>query len=61
MLVPFAVNNSLEEEAFSVAYDVELLFGVVFWVIVYEQNVWRSRKLSVTPLFQNIAREGVTV
>lgn len=61
VLTPFPVNNSLEEEVFSIAYDVELLYGVVFGVIVYERAVWRSARLRVTPLFQNIAREGVSV
>ncbi|MBI4746611.1 MAG: nucleotidyltransferase domain-containing protein [Deltaproteobacteria bacterium] len=61
VLVPGEVNNSLEEEVFSLAYDVELEFNVVFGIVVYSKKFWNSKVASYMPLYINIKNEGVAL
>lgn len=61
VLVPGEVNNSLEEEVFGLAYDVELEFNVVFGIVVYSKRFWNSKVASYMPLYINIKREGVAL
>lgn len=61
VLIPFEVNNSLEEEIFDLAYDVELECGVVFGIVVYSKEFWNSPTASFMPLHKNIEREGIAV
>ncbi|MCX6327727.1 MAG: nucleotidyltransferase domain-containing protein [Bacteroidia bacterium] len=41
-------------------YDVELELGEAFSISVYNKNEWRS-KYWMTPLYQNIAKEGLRI
>lgn len=41
-------------------YDIELETGEAFSISVYNKNEWNS-KFWMTPLFQNIAREGLRI
>ena len=41
-------------------YEIELETGEAFSISVYNKNDWRS-KYWMTPLFQNIAREGLRI
>lgn len=61
VLVPGEVNNSLEEEVFGLAYDIELEFNVVFGIVVYSKRFWNSKVASYMPLYINIKREGVAL
>lgn len=61
VLVPFELNNSLEEEIFDIAYDIELEHGVVFGMIVYSKDYWYSQISQITPLYKNVKKEGVAV
>ncbi len=61
VLLPGKVDNAIEEKVFDAAYDVELKHGVVFGIIVYAKEFWRSEVAASMPLYQNIKREGVAV
>lgn len=61
VLVPFELNNSIEEQIFDIAYDIELEHDVVFGVVVYSKEYWYSQLSRVTPLYKNIQKEGITV
>jgi predicted nucleotidyltransferase len=41
-------------------YDLELETGEVFSITLYNKTDWRSRYW-MTPLFQNVSREGVRI
>jgi predicted nucleotidyltransferase len=41
-------------------YDLELETGEVFSITLYNRTDWRSRYW-MTPLFQNVSREGVRI
>jgi uncharacterized protein len=41
-------------------YDIELELGEAFSVTVHNKNEWKSRYW-MTPLFQNITREGIRI
>jgi predicted nucleotidyltransferase len=41
-------------------YEIELEIGEAFSISVYNKNEWKS-KFWMTPLFQNIAREGLRI
>ncbi|MBP7586210.1 MAG: nucleotidyltransferase domain-containing protein [Spirochaetes bacterium] len=60
-LLPVEVNNAIEEEVFSIAYDVELEFDIILGIIVYPLSFWRSPRAAAMPLHQNISREGVAL
>jgi predicted nucleotidyltransferase len=61
VLVAGEVNNSVEEEVFSLAYDMELQHNVVFGIVVYSKDFWNSRLASYMPLYKNVKREGIYV
>jgi len=61
VLLPGRVDNAIEEKVFDAAYDIELKHGVVFGIIVYAREFWRSEVAATMPLYQNIEREGVAV
>ncbi len=61
VLLPRRVNNAIEEKVFDAAYDIELRHGVIFGIIVYAREFWRSEVAGSMPLYQNIEREGVAV
>ncbi len=61
VLLPGEVNNTIEEEVFSIAYDVELEFDIILGVIVYPLSFWHSPRAAAMPLHQNISREGVVL
>jgi uncharacterized protein len=41
-------------------YDIELELGEAFSVTVHNKNEWKSRYW-MTPLYQNISREGIRI
>ncbi len=61
VLLPGRVDNATEEKVFDAAYDIELKHGVIFGIIVYAKDFWRSEIGSSMPLYQNIEREGISV
>jgi len=61
VLLPGQVDHSVEERVFDAAYDLELKYGVVFGIIVYEKAFWDSDLAADMPLHRHIASEGVAV
>lgn len=55
------VNNSLEEEIFSTAFEIELKYDVVFGIVVYSKKFWNSKLGKAMPLHWSIDKEGITV
>lgn len=58
VLVPCAVNEGIEEQIISIAYDIELSLDVVFGIIVHSREFWGSGRAAAMPLYKNIEREG---
>jgi predicted nucleotidyltransferase len=61
VLLPHTVDTCTEVKIFDSAYDMELKYGVVFGVVVYDKEFWHSELASFMPLHHNIDREGVVV
>jgi predicted nucleotidyltransferase len=61
VLLPGHVDHSTEERVFDAAYDLELKYGVVFGVVVYEKTFWDSELAAGMFLHRNIEREGLPV
>jgi predicted nucleotidyltransferase len=61
VVLPFQVNNAIEEQVFDLAYDVELEHGLIIGTIVYSKEFWNSVQAASMPLYKNIQREGLTV
>ena len=59
VLLDKEVNNSLEEEIFSTAFQAELKYDVIFGIIVYSKKFWNSNLGRAMPLHWNIDREGM--
>jgi len=55
------INNSLEEEIFSLAFKVELKYDVVFGIVVYSKQLWNSDRGKAMPLHRNVDRDGILV
>ena len=61
VVLPVPVNNSIEEQVFDMAYDIELEYGLVIGTIVYSKDFWYSDRAAAMPLYKNIQREGLFV
>lgn len=61
VLVPGELPHSQEEDIFDTAYDVELEYDVVFGIIAYSRDFWKSRRAQSMPLFENIRKEGISI
>ncbi|MCF6271498.1 MAG: nucleotidyltransferase domain-containing protein [Melioribacteraceae bacterium] len=61
VLLPVEVNNTIEMELFSLAYDIELKYEVVLGVIVYSKQFWGTKKAAAMALYKNIELEGMVV
>ena len=58
VLLNQSVDNTLEEEIFGIAFDVELEYEIVLGVIVKNAVNWKEKEIYY-PLGQNIVREGI--
>ena len=61
VVLPVKVDNTVEEQIFDMAYDIELEYGLVIGTIVYSKDFWYSDRAAVMPLYKNIQREGLFV
>jgi hypothetical protein len=61
VILPDKLSNAIEEQVFSLAYDIELQYNVVFGIVVYSLDFWLSPVAEYIPLFRTIRREGVTL
>lgn len=59
VLLDREVNNSLEEEIFSIAYELE--HDVVFGILVESKVFWNSDLAHAMPIHWNIDREGIMI
>ncbi|MBE0477817.1 nucleotidyltransferase domain-containing protein [Candidatus Aerophobetes bacterium] len=55
------VNNTLEEEIFSISFKIELNYDVIFGIIVYPQKFWDSPLGKAMPLHWNVDKEGIPI
>lgn len=55
------INNSLEEEIFSLVFQIELKYDVIFGIIVYSKEFWYSKLGESMPIYWNIKKEGVLI
>lgn len=60
ILVDAKVNLDYEKLFRHKLYDLELETGEAFSINVYNRTEWRSRYW-MTPLFQNVSKEGVRI
>ena len=61
VVLPSQVNNTIEEQVFDLAYDIELEYGVIIGTIVYSKEFWCSEQAASMPLYKNIQRESLFV
>ncbi|MCK4311379.1 MAG: nucleotidyltransferase domain-containing protein [Candidatus Cloacimonetes bacterium] len=61
ILLSRTVDNSIREEIFNNAFDVELEHNVIFGLIVHSKDFWNSEIARVMPIYQNIKNEGIKV
>jgi len=61
VLIPANVDNALEEEIFREAFNVELEYDVIFGIIVYSRDFWKSDLAGQMPLYQEIKKDGTIV
>jgi len=61
VVLPVKVDNTVEEQIFDMAYDIELEYGLVIGTIVYSKDFWYSDRAAAMPLYKNIQREGLFV
>lgn len=61
VLPPVKVDNSLEEDIFRAALQFELEYDVIFGIIVYQKQFWRSPLGRSMPLNNHIESEGVNL
>jgi predicted nucleotidyltransferase len=61
VLIPGEVDIALEERIFDLAFEVGLQYDVVFGVIVYSIDFWKTPRAAVMPLYENIKREGISI
>ena len=59
VILPFEVDNFLEEEIFGMAYDIEFSYNIVFGIIAYSRDFWISPLANAMPLYQNIQKHGI--
>jgi len=59
VLVPGNVDTDLKEEIIDLAFHIEIKYCVVIQIIVRSKDYWESGISSVTPLYQNVRREGI--
>jgi len=60
ILVPYPAGIKEEQKFRHKLFDVELKFGQAISTLVKYKNEWES-KFTFTPLYQNIAQEGITL
>lgn len=61
ILIDEEINTALEDEIISLAYDIELLYDVVFGLLIESKRDWNSEIFRAMPIHWNVNREGVLV
>ena len=52
------VTNEIEDKFRDDLYDIELESGQIISTLIYPKDYWKSRMV-YSPLFKNVAREGI--
>lgn len=60
ILIPSQANLTLEQKFRHKLFELELEYGQAFSTFVYSKSDWDNR-LRITPLYKNIAREGIRI
>lgn len=60
ILLPYSTNLKEEQKFRHKLFDLELYFGQAISTIVKSKKEWES-KYYITPLYQNILQEGITL
>ncbi len=60
ILTDFPVTYEIERSFRNNLFDLEIETGEVFSTFVYQNHIWENRH-KVTPLYQNIKREGINI
>jgi len=60
ILVPYPAGIKEEQQFRHKLFEVELQFGQAISTLVKSKNEWEG-KFRVTPLYQNIAQEGIAI
>ena len=60
ILVPYPVNLGEEQKFRHKLFDIELEYGQAISTFVYSKSDWQTRH-KVTPLYQNIERDGLVL
>ncbi len=61
VLLDKEINSSIEEEIFSISFQIELKFDVIFGIIVYSKKFWNSSLGKAMPLHWNVDKEGTPI
>ena len=61
ILVPGKVDISVEERIFDLAFEVGLKYDIVFGIIVYSLDFWKTPSAMVMPLYESIKEEGIYI
>lgn len=61
ILSPTLVTGAVQQRLNQVLYDLELDRAIVLSSLVYELTVWEQPKRRSTPLYQNVAAEGIVL
>lgn len=54
------VTNETEDRFRDKLFDIELDSGQIISTLIYPKDHWKSR-LSVTPLFENVSKDGIII
>lgn len=61
VLIDNAPDSRIEEEIVGISYDIELMYDVVFGIIVENKDYWDSPLARAMPLHWNVDKDGVRV
>lgn len=61
VLVPGSVDMSLEREIIDESFEIELKYEVVFSLIIFSTDFWKSNMAKVMPLLMNVERESLRI
>ncbi len=54
------VTNGVEDKFRNQLFEIELEIGQIISLLIYPKTDWNT-KLSITPLYKNISKEGVRI
>lgn len=61
VLLKNAVNTSIEEEIYNIAYEIGLEYDIVFGIIVHTKKEWKELSKKQIPLTLEVKKEGIKI